>query len=124
MNNRNKVNKPSNIIEQNVIQDEYHGIHIVIFYEGQMQSSVDAKTIKDSRSVGTVGVFNAMVNDQKLKFRDKGDGIFEDHLYKCDWNILGQCINGESPVKRLASIHHSQHFAFAVFAFYPDAQVH
>lgn len=59
------------IRKKKVINDDFKGKKIVIFYAGKTVSVLDEKDIKDSKHVGTVTVFSSIVDGERLLFRHK-----------------------------------------------------
>ena len=70
-----------------------------------------------------VTVFNPIVKGKKLTFM-KLDGYFQDEQSKSKWDITGKCIKGKMKGKQLMIEPHSNHFAFAWLAFYPETVIY
>ncbi|MDA1314113.1 MAG: DUF3179 domain-containing protein [Acidobacteria bacterium] len=94
----------------------------VVFYEPTALSTMDARTIADSRAVGSAGVFSPMLDGEKLKFQFK-NGKTIDKGTKSSWDIFGKAIDGPLAGKQLDSIEHGIYYAFALLAFYPRAEL-
>jgi hypothetical protein len=106
-----------------VINDNFNGKDIVIFYAGKTISVLDEKDIEDSKHVGTVTVFSSIVEEKKLTFKKK-KGYFIDNETRSVWDITGKCIDGPHKEKQLATEVHSNHFAFAWLAFHPESEIY
>jgi hypothetical protein len=111
------------IRKSKVINDNFNGKDIVIFYAGKTISVLDEKDIEDSKHVGTVTVFSSIVEEKKLTFKKK-KGNFIDNETGSVWDITGKCIDGPHKEKQLATEVHSNHFAFAWLAFHPESEIY
>ncbi|MBM3813061.1 MAG: DUF3179 domain-containing protein [Acidimicrobiia bacterium] len=105
-----------------VVEDSFQDIDLVIFYDKNTLSALDSKQIKESQSVGSVGVFCALVDGNRLRFRHRKDGI-EDKQTKSRWNVLGVATEGPLKGKRLKPVDHGVYFAFAWLVFRPETRV-
>lgn len=54
----------------------------------------------------------------------KSKGIFKDKQTNSSWDITGYCFKGELKGKQLKIEPHSNHFAFAWLAFYPESEIY
>lgn len=115
-----KVYPFSAISKKGIINDNYDGKNIVIFYRKKTISVLDKSDIKESKLVGSATVFSSEINGKKLDFKKKKDH-FIDIQTKSIWDITGHCIAGSYLNKQLTPIIHSNHFAFAWLAFYPES---
>lgn len=122
-NGRYKVYPFSKIANEGVINDTFKGKHIVIFYKKGTVSVLDEKDIRQSKSVGSVTVFKAEIDGQKLTFRKKKK-LFVDEQTGSAWDIAGKCIDGPMAGKQLRIEPHSNHFAFAWLAFHPQSEIY
>jgi hypothetical protein len=111
------------IAEKGVINDRFQGVPVVVFHSENTISVVDAKDISLSRSIGSVTVFSPAVDGNLLTF-EKKDGSFTDLQTGSLWDITGLCFKGKLQGKQLRIIPHSNHFAFAWLAFYPDSEIY
>jgi len=57
-----------------------------------------------------------------LSFK-KESGKFRDDQTNSSWDITGYCYEGELKGKQLKIQPHSNHFAFAWLAFYPESEI-
>ncbi len=106
--------------ERQVINDKIGDENVVLFYDADMISNLDTREIKNGKQIGSGTVFNASVDGLKLTFvADKNN--FKDSETGSTWNFVGECIDGQLKGKSLLPEVYSLDFAFAYFAFYPDA---
>ncbi len=106
-----------------VINDVFEKEHIVLFYSEGMVSVVDEAVISESRDIGSVSVFNPVVNKKVLEFEPYKKGTFKDIETESVWDNLGKCLEGKYKGKTLQPVIHGQHFAFAWFEFYPRTEL-
>lgn len=118
-----KIYPLSVIQQQGLIQDQFEGRDIVIFYSSKTVSVLDDSQISESREVGSVTVFSPVVEGSKLTFQKTSKG-FRDEQTGSIWRITGKCISGELKGKSLWPLNHGNHFAFAWFAFHPDTEIY
>lgn len=111
------------IRKSKVINDDFNGKRIVIFYAGKTVSVLDKKNIEDSHHVGTVTVFSSIVDGIVLTFKRK-KGKFIDTETGSVWDITGKCVEGSYIGKQLVTEVHSNHFAFAWLAFHPESEIY
>ncbi|MCK5703822.1 MAG: DUF3179 domain-containing protein [Cyclobacteriaceae bacterium] len=110
------------IRKKKVINDDFKGKQIVIFYAGKTISVLDKKNIEDSHHVGTVTVFSSIVDGKRLTFKPK-KGKYIDLETESVWEITGKCVEGSYKGKQLVTEVHSNHFAFAWLAFHPESEI-
>jgi len=118
-----KVYSFSSVAKKGVINDTFESNKIVLFYKSGTVSILDENDISTSKSVGSVTVFNAIIDTQLLTFK-KRNGAFIDNQTKSKWDITGSCYEGELQGKQLQIEPHSNHFAFAWLAFHPDSEIY
>jgi len=94
----------------------------VVFYEPTALTTMDTRTIADARAVGSVGVFSTDLDGERLKFEFKNGKVF-DKGTKSTWSFLGTAVDGPLKGKQLEPIEHGVYYAFAVLAFYPNAEL-
>ena len=111
------------VAETGVINDKFGSKEVVLFYQSGTISNMDQNDISKSKDVGSVTVFNPIVKGKKLTFM-KLDGYFQDEQSKSKWDITGKCIKGKMKGKQLMIEPHSNHFAFAWLAFYPETVIY
>jgi len=116
---------PWTIIEkEKVINDEFEGAPLVLFYSTGMVSVVDEKVISESRDVGSVSVYNPTINGKTLEFEVYKKNTFSDLETNSIWDNLGKCIEGKYKGVSLKPVIHGQHFAFAWLEFYPYTEIY
>ena len=114
---------PSSVIKKKeVINDKFESKNIVIFYQSGTVSVLDNTIISESKDVGSITVFNPIVNNKILIFKKAGN-IFEDEQTNSEWDITGLCTKGELKGSQIKPVIHGNHFAFAWFAFYPESEI-
>ena len=80
---------------------------------------MDTGELSAGKDIGTVGVFERLIDDQLLTFNNNGDGTFTDKETGSTWDILGEAIDGPMKGMLLSSIPHHDTFWFAWAAFIP-----
>lgn len=118
-----KIYPFSTVQKEEVINDQFHDQKVVFFYDDGMTSVLDDGDIRKAKKIGSVTVFEPIVDDTHLTFKKK-KGKFVDKQTKSVWDITGMCIEGELKGKQLRPIIHGNHFAFAWFAFQPDCEIY
>ncbi len=108
--------------EKGVINDEFNGKNVVLFYQAGVVSVLDKKEISESKDIGTVTVFNSVLDGEVLTF-EKVDDKFSDTNTNSVWDITGRCVEGKLKGKQLEIEPHGNHFAFAWLAFHPDTKI-
>ncbi len=115
---------PYGILREERVVDYSRGDHeMVIFFNPNTLSSFVDRTTLAFEEVGSSGVFNPNVDDQRLTFRPDGDK-FLDNETGSEWNILGEAIQGPLTGKTLTPILHGDYFWFAFGAFRPDTIIY
>ena len=118
-----KIYPYSVISKKGVINDVYSNKKIVIFYKEGAVSVLDNKDISKSKAIGSATVFSSILEGKPLTFKKK-KGLFIDTETQSVWDITGRCINGILKDKILTPEAHSNHFAFAWLAFYPESEIY
>ena len=111
------------ISKQGVVNDTYKGVHVVFFHGGETVSVLDAGRISESRSIGSVTVFNPILDGTRYSFKKEGEAFVDDQTGS-RWDITGRCYQGALEGKHLRIVPHSNHFAFAWLAFFPDSEIY
>ena len=109
--------------EVGVINDSQGGRDLVVFHTSGTSSALGAGTIAAAEDVGATGVFDPVLDDQKLTFERDGDTIVDAETGST-WNILGQAIDGPLAGEQLEPIVHADHFWFSWAAFKPDTVIY
>ena len=106
-----------------VVNYSLDGRDIVVLYQPGTASALDQTRIVESRDVGATGVFEAVLDGEKLTFRLGVDG-FTDNETGSVWNVLGRAVSGPLAGRALTPIVHGNHFWFAWAAFAPETVVY
>jgi hypothetical protein len=115
---------PFSIIkEEGVINDEFQGKEIVIFYKDGAVSVLDNKEISKSKPIGSATMFSSVRKGIPLTFEKEQD-FFIDLETRSKWDITGRCVEGEFRGAQLKLETFSNHFAFAWLAFHPDSEIY
>ncbi len=112
----------SDLFERRVIETDVGGRKVVAWLKPGVSSALDAGDIAEGRDVGATGVFETVLDGQRLTFEASGQG-FSDQETGTSWNVLGVAIDGPLAGSRLIPIAHVDTFWFAWAAFRPDTQV-
>jgi len=122
-NGKYRVYTFKSIEKKGVINDTFKSKDVVLFHQYGTVSVLDQSDISTSKDIGTISVFNRKLNGKKLSFK-KENGVFKDIQTNSNWDITGYCYTGELKGKQLKIEPHSNHFAFAFLAFYPDTEIY
>ena len=118
-----KVYTFTDIASAGVINDTFKNSEVVLFHQAGTVSILDKEDISASKDVGTVVVYNRVLDGETLTFKRKS-GKFKDVQTGSSWGITGYCHEGKLKGKQLKIQPHSNHFAFAWLAFYPDSEIY
>ena len=105
-----------------IVNDTVGDQDIVIFYAGDTDSGFSAFASPDPRVIGSTGVYDPNVGDQKLTFKIESGKIVDEQTGSA-WNMLGEAIEGELAGEQLEPIVHANHFWFAWSTFFPDSDL-
>lgn len=111
------------VARKGVVQDRFQDYEVVLFHGGKSVSVLDAKQISKSRTIGSVTVFHPVIDGQKLEFKKKGTH-FTDLETGSLWDLTGRCMKGRLEGRQLPIVPHSNHFAFAWLAFFPESEIY
>ncbi|MBI1801813.1 MAG: DUF3179 domain-containing protein [Chloroflexi bacterium] len=115
---------PYSLLSQmQVVNDSPAGKPIVVFWQRGTSSALDAGSIANSRDIGATGVFERLLNGQRLTFSAGANGFVDDETHS-RWNILGQAIEGSLRGQQLTPLLHFNHFWFAWAAFKPNTIIY
>lgn len=106
-----------------VINDEQGSQPLVVFHKPGTVSALGAAQIAAADDVGATGVFNPVVDGQRLTFTRQGD-VFVDNETGTTWSIVGQAVEGPLAGTQLEPIIHGDHFWFAWAAFKPETVIY
>jgi hypothetical protein len=104
------------ISEEKVLHDELDDTSIVVFWTKHAASALDMRKIADSKTIGSVGVYRATIDDIVLAFEEK-DGSFIDSSTGSTWNVFGEAVKGPLKGQRLIPIVHHNTWWFVWGAF-------
>ena len=96
---------------------------LVVFFVPGTLSALDQSAIERSRDVGATGVFNPVLDGQRLTFAVQGESIVDNETGSAG-NVLGQATEGPMSGSRLTPIVHANHFWFAWGAFKPNTIIY
>jgi uncharacterized protein DUF3179 len=118
-----KIYTFKSIEKKGVINDTFGNKNVVLFHKSGTVSVLDQSDISSSKDIGTIAVFNRELDNKILSFK-KSKGVFKDTQTDSSWDITGYCFEGELKGKQLKIEPHSNHFAFAWLAFYPESEIY
>jgi hypothetical protein len=95
------------------------GQDLIIFWTAGQASALDNVTLADGRDVGSVGVFDPVVDQMMLTFEYDGKA-FVDAETGSRWSIAGDATAGPLTGVRLERVAHFDTFWFAWAAYEPD----
>ena len=111
------------LFQEPVLYQTLGGQEIVLLFDEDTTSPVAELRFRDSRSVGSVGVFLPLVNDQRLTFK-KEEKYFVDQETGSTWNVAGKAIAGKLEGKSLVPVFHTKPFWFYWASANPDTEVY
>ncbi len=110
--------------EKQVLHDKVGELPIAIFWKSGTASALDSNKIVDGADIGSVGVYQAILDGNMLNFTANSDGTFSDDSSGSTWDIFGQAIDGPLSGQSLQPVNHHETFWFAWAAFVsPDTLV-
>jgi hypothetical protein len=118
-----KIYPFSKVAKKGAVNDTFNDFHMVLFHGGEAVSILDTELLTESRTIGSVTVFEPVIDGKLYTFR-KSKGKFKDEQTKSIWDITGLCTEGKLKGKQLRIVPHSNHFAFAWLAFFPDSEIY
>ncbi|MFQ5934901.1 MAG: DUF3179 domain-containing protein [Acidiferrobacterales bacterium] len=120
---RTRIYPFSEFDEKGVINDEFAGLPLVVFYERSTLSVLDRASITSSRLVHAANGFDRRVGDRVLHF-ERAAAAFVDRETGSQWNSLGHATGGPLKGARLQAVDNGVHFAFAWLAFRPNTEIY
>ncbi len=118
-----KIYSFTSAAKNGVINDTFKTSKVVLFYKSGTVSVLDENEISASKDVGSVTVFNAVVDGNHLTFAKENE-MFIDMETNSKWDITGRCYAGKLKGKQLQIAPHGNHFAFAWLAFNQDSEIY
>ncbi len=98
------------------------GLPIVILWKAGQVSALDTAAIDEGNDVGTVGVFNPVVDGTTLTFVADGDR-FVDEQTGTVWLVSGEAVSGELEGTTLERLDHLDTFWFAWSSYQPGTEL-
>jgi hypothetical protein len=111
------------IAEKGVIEDNFEGNSIVIFYQPGQVSALDQAEIAASKEVGSAAMFSPELEGQTFSFTYQA-GVIIDRETGSEWDVFGRAIKGELTGKQLQPVLSHVDFWFAWAAFRPETTVY
>jgi hypothetical protein len=111
------------LAQTGVVNDTVGEQSLVVFWKSGTNSALNARQIRDSRDIGSTGVFDRVVEDQTLTFVVDGE-FFRDQETGSKWTLLGEAVEGPLSGRRLTRLLHHDYFWFAWAAFRPHTVVY
>jgi Protein of unknown function (DUF3179) len=105
------------------INDQVDGRPILVMFDRDVTSPLDASSIAAGREVGTAVVFDRAVQGRTLSFEaGPGPGEVRDRETGSTWDLSGRATAGPLAGAQLGQVPHDDQFWFALAAFYehPD----
>ncbi|WP_263834344.1 DUF3179 domain-containing protein [Salinibacter sp.] len=121
---RYKAYPHSKTEKKRVLHDTVAGRPLAVFHAPGAVSALDAAEIAESKETGSTGVFDRRVDGRTLTFSYVDDGRFEDEDTGSTWTVTGRAVEGPLEGTQLDRVQHGDYFAFAWFAFRPDAALY
>jgi len=118
-----KIYPFSKVTEMGVVNDRFKTLQVVLFHSDQTVSVLDARKVRESRSIGSVTVLYPVLEGNLYTFK-KQNGIISDDQTGSLWDITGRCYEGKMKGSQMDIVTHSNHFAFAWLAFFPDSEIY
>ncbi len=107
------------LAEVRVINDRQGTHDLVVFWTPGTASALGASQIAQAADVGATGVYDPILDGQKLTFVAQGDQIVDEQTGSV-WDITGRATAGDFAGQRLTPVIHADHFWFSWAAFRPD----
>ena len=95
---------------------------LVVWHTPGQASALDTGTLAAGADIGTVGVYDPVVDGRRLHFDAAGEA-FRDRETGSRWNILGRATQGALKGTRLEPYRHLDTFWFAWVTFHPDTEL-
>jgi len=95
---------------------------VVVWHRPGQASALDADTVAGGADIGTVGVFDPVLDGERLHFESSGTG-FVDRETGSTWNVLGRATAGPLQGAELEPYQHLDTFWFAWASFHPDTEL-
>jgi len=114
----------SRLHDEASVNDEVAGRALVVFFDPDVASALDAPAISSGRNVGSAAVFERSGEGRTLDFKPgPRAGTFRDAQTDSTWNMSGQATAGPLQGTRLEPVPHDDQFWFALAAFFEDVDI-
>ena len=110
------------ITGERVVPVTVGGRDLVVWHDPGQASALGAERIPDGQEVGSVGVFQPMLDGRYLTFGVR-DGRLVDEQTGSTWNVLGRATAGKLKGSNLRAAVHLDTFWFAWIGFHPRTRV-
>lgn len=105
------------IEEEGLAERRVGGVPIVVLFDPEAASPLDASTVAGGRSVGAANAFVARIDGRRLRFEAIETGRFRDRETGSVWNGAGRAVSGDLRGRALEPAETVQHFWFSYTAF-------
>jgi Protein of unknown function (DUF3179) len=112
----------SAVADAGVLTITVSGREVVVFHLEGQASALDAGSVSGGAEIGSVAVFEPVVERQRLSFRADA-GHFTDTQTGSTWNIFGRAVDGPLSGEMLPAQPFTDTFWFAWVAFQPETRV-
>jgi hypothetical protein len=106
-----------------VVNDEFGGQPIAIFWEEGTASALDNGFLPAGRDVGSANSFSRELGEETYTFTFDGENIIDEETQSV-WNVLGEAIEGPLAGAELEPVVGVNHFWFSWAAFKPETQIY
>ena len=114
----------SRLEDETPVNDEVAGKPVVIFYDPEVASPLDASEISQGADVGAAAVFVRSADGRTLTFeRGSKPGTFRDRETGSVWDMSGRATSGSLEGEHLEQVESDDQFWFALAAFFPDVEI-
>jgi hypothetical protein len=115
----------SRLNDEAPINDVVEGRPLIVFFDPNVASALDASSISGGRSVGSTAVFSRIAKGRRTLSFEAGSrpGAFRDTQTGSTWNMSGEATAGPLQGTRLEPVPHDDQFWFALAAFFEDVEI-
>lgn len=106
-----------------VVNDNVGGVPVVIFWQPDVTSPLDASSVSGGRVIGSAAAFSPLLNGESLSF-SYNEGVITDSETGSTWNSLGFATAGPLAGQALAPVVAINHFWFSWAAFNPETRIY
>jgi hypothetical protein len=109
----------STVASAGVLEVTVGGEVLVVWHRPGQASALDDDAVSTGRDIGTIGVFDPVLDGRRLRFTPVGDGLRDEQTGSV-WDVLGRATGGELAGRALTPVAHLDTFWFAWVAFQPQ----